>query len=142
MRAIGRRLKLSNDELERIVWLAAERNALDEAPRLRLSRLKRLLAHPYSADLRNLLQARVAAEAGSTASIEFVDRFAAETPHEKINPPPLITGADLIAQGLTPGKSFEQILNSVRDAQLEGDITTPEEALSLAARIAADVGSE
>lgn len=142
VRGICRRLKLSNDELERIVWLVAERGSLDEAPRLRLSRLKRLLAHPYSADLRNLLRARVAAESGSTESVEFVDRFVAETPHEEIDPPPLITGADLIAQGLPPGKAFERILTGVRDAQLEGEIGSVEAALSLAGRIAEEVEAE
>ncbi len=136
VRSICRRLKLSNDELERIVWLVTRRHALDDAGSLRLSQLKRLLAHPYSGDLRGLLEARVTAESGSMESVEFVDQFVANTPPEQIDPPPLITGNDLIAQGLSPGREFERILNGVRDAQLEGEIQTTEEALTLARRIA------
>jgi poly(A) polymerase len=47
---------------------------------------------------------------------------------------PLITGADLIAMGHTPGREFKRILEAIRDAQLEGKICTRDDALRMAER--------
>ncbi|MFZ2655427.1 MAG: HD domain-containing protein, partial [Victivallales bacterium] len=44
-------------------------------------------------------------------------------------PPPLVTGKDLIALGMKPGPEFGEILESMADLQLEGKISTREEAL-------------
>lgn len=51
-------------------------------------------------------------------------------------PPPLLTGADLIrALAIAPGPGFKPLLTAIRTAQLDGVITTYDEALTLAARI-------
>jgi poly(A) polymerase len=42
-----------------------------------------------------------------------------------------MTGRDLIAMGYRPGPVFTEILRTVEDAQLGGEIATPEEARSL-----------
>ena len=52
-----------------------------------------------------------------------------EQPNEIKLPPPLVTGKDLIALGMKPGPEFGEILESIADLQLEGKITTKEEAL-------------
>ncbi len=52
-------------------------------------------------------------------------------PEETVRPQPLITGRELIAAGYVPGAGFKEMLRAVEDAQLEGTITTPEEALKL-----------
>jgi poly(A) polymerase len=49
-----------------------------------------------------------------------------------IGPPPLLTGDDLVAQGLKPGPAFKRILDLVYDAQLEDRVRTLEEARELA----------
>jgi poly(A) polymerase len=48
-----------------------------------------------------------------------------------VRPQPLITGRELIAAGYRPGAGFREMLRAVEDAQLEGAITTPAEALAL-----------
>ena len=53
-------------------------------------------------------------------------------PRERLDPPPLVTGDDLRAAGLRPGPAFKQILQTIRDAQLNGEIHTKEEAIALA----------
>ena len=63
---------------------------------------------------------------------EFVRRFLAETRPEEIRPARLVTGDDLIALGLRPGPAFRAILDAVEEAQLNGRISTREEALQLA----------
>jgi poly(A) polymerase len=54
-----------------------------------------------------------------------------ETPPEQLKPRPLLTGHDLIAAGYKPGPRFGALLSLVEDAQLEGRITTREEAMTL-----------
>jgi poly(A) polymerase len=55
-----------------------------------------------------------------------------ELQEEEIKPEPLITGNDLIAMGLKPGPIFSEILDAIKDDQLEQKITTKEEALKRA----------
>lgn len=136
VRAVCRRLKLSNDELEQIVWLVSHQDALAEPAELPLARLKRLLAHPGSGSLRNLLRARLRAERAVMEPVEFLNRYLEQTPPERLDPPPLITGADLIELGLVPGRQFEVILNAVRDAQLNEQISSRQEAVDMARRLA------
>ncbi len=44
-------------------------------------------------------------------------------------PPPLLTGHDLIGLGILPGPAMGKLLNRLRDLQLEGEISTRQEAL-------------
>jgi len=53
-----------------------------------------------------------------------------------VAPAPLITGDDLTAAGLKPGKLFKRVLDDVYDAQLENRITTRDDAMKLAMSIA------
>ncbi|MCS6846367.1 MAG: HD domain-containing protein, partial [Anaerolineae bacterium] len=55
-----------------------------------------------------------------------------------IAPPPLLTGRDVIALGVKPGPRVGEILEAVREAQMIGEITTRDEALALAHRLARD----
>jgi poly(A) polymerase len=52
-------------------------------------------------------------------------------PPETLNPPPLLTGDDLIAHGVPRGKEYKTLLDAVRDAQLERVICSKQEALAL-----------
>jgi hypothetical protein len=45
-----------------------------------------------------------------------------------------LTGKDLIAAGFKPGPLFHEILERVKEAQLEGELKTREEALDWAER--------
>ena len=54
---------------------------------------------------------------------------------EVLNPPPLLTGHDLTRHGLQPGPQFRTLLDAVREAQLEGTVTTPKQAMELVDRL-------
>jgi poly(A) polymerase len=56
-------------------------------------------------------------------------------PREVLDPPPLLTGEDLLHHGMISGPIFRTILERVRDAQLDGHLRTKADALSLADRI-------
>jgi len=129
---ICRRLKLSNEETARIEWLTSLHGALDDAPALSLARLKGILAHPGCGELLKLeTAARIAAGLG-VEPILFCRQFLAQTPRDEIDPVPLITGDDLIKLGLRPGPRFKSVLGRIRDAQLNLQIHSFEEASAMA----------
>jgi poly(A) polymerase len=134
---ICRRLKLSNDETERIVWLVEHQNDLLDAPSQSLARLKRTLAHPFRDDLLTLLRVKLLAAEADMRPVLFCDEYLTRTPEHEINPPLLLTGDDLKSLGLKPGPAFKRILDTVRDAQLNGEISTPDDAAALARQHAA-----
>ena len=129
------RMRLSNEETDRIVWLEEQAGAISGAPGFALSRLKRLLNHQYVLDLLAMVRARCAASGAPLTDVEFCEDYLRSTPAEVINPAPLITGDDLIRNGLKPGKQFKVLLDSLRDAQLENRISTFDEALALATQL-------
>ena len=69
---------------------------------------------------------------GNLDNYEFVRNKQREVPPEALKPAPLLTGKDLIAAGYRPGPLFGLVLSEIEDAQLEGRIQTPEEALRMA----------
>ena len=128
---VWRRLKLSNDECDRIRWLVGHQQDLDDAPRLSLAALKRTLAHPYCADLLKLVRADRIANSSNLEPIEFCEDFLARTPIEVLDPIPFVTGDDLIALGLKPGPRFKSVLVAIRDAQLNLQIASRDESIAL-----------
>ena len=55
---------------------------------------------------------------------------------ETVDPPPLVTGRDLLTEfGLTPGPRIGRLLEILREAQAAGEVQTRDEALALAGRI-------
>jgi putative nucleotidyltransferase with HDIG domain len=56
-----------------------------------------------------------------------------EKPTESVAPPPLVDGNDLMHElGLSPGKQIGELIETIREAQAMGKVTTREEALELA----------
>jgi tRNA nucleotidyltransferase/poly(A) polymerase len=57
---------------------------------------------------------------------------------ERIDPPPLLTGADLLREfGLQPGPQIGDLLEAVREAQVSGEVRSREEARALVGSILA-----
>ncbi len=132
---ICRRLKLSNEERERIEWLVEKHQFLCEAPQLRKSKLKMILVHPGIHELLALHRADARACGRSEDHVDFCEQCLREWPADVLDPPPLITGDDLVRHGLEPGPAFKSLIDAVREAQLEGTITTAEEAIALVFRL-------
>jgi tRNA nucleotidyltransferase/poly(A) polymerase len=128
--AVGRRLRFTNKEIERTAWLLANRAMVSAASQTAWPRLQRVLVHDGADELLALHEAI----AGADDELAFCrERLA--WPPERLNPAPLITGADLIARRLTPGPHFADLLEQIRDAQLTGEIHTRDEALVLVDRL-------
>lgn len=134
----GRRLKLANHEIDDASWLLKHRHSLDGASTLPLSQLKRVLAQKLAPDLIALIRARSLASDQHPDDALFCEEYLRTTPREILDPPLLISGDDLIKAGFRPGPQFKEILDRVRDAQLELRMSTPAEAMELAAQLAGE----
>jgi poly(A) polymerase len=127
--SLCRRLKLSNVERERITWLVEYHQYLGEAKRLREAKLKRILAMPGIEELLALHRADALASFGECHQIEYCEYYLRVQPAGPINPPPLVTGHDLVRHGLSPGTHFATILEQIREGQLDRTINSKREAL-------------
>jgi poly(A) polymerase len=137
---IGRQLKLSNFERERIAWLVEYHQYLGEAKRLREAKLKRILAMPGIEELLALHRADALASFGQCHQIEYCEYYLRVQPTGPINPPPLVTGHDLVRHGLSPGSHFSKILEMIREAQLDRVVNSKREALEWLDRMLAHQG--
>lgn len=135
---IARRLRFSNAERARVAWLVAQHRSLVGAKGLRESALKRLLASPGIDELLALHRADALARTGEAQHVDFCERYLRDQPDGPINPPPLLTGADLKSHGLKPGAQFKIILEQLRDAQLERRVNDKQEAIAWLDRALAD----
>ena len=122
-------LRLSNVERERITWLVAFHQYLGEAKKLREAKLKRVLAQPGIDELLALHRADALASTGDTEHVDYCAYYLENQPAGPINPPPLLTGHDLVRHGLEPGAHFAVILETIREAQLEGRVQSKREVL-------------
>ncbi len=136
------RLKLSGAERERIEWLVEKHQFLCEAQQMRTSKLKMILAHPGIRELLALHRADAQASGRSTAHVDYCEQLLSEWTEADLNPPPLVTGHDLTRMGLAPGPQFKQLLDAVREAQLEGTVKTPKEAMELVERLLHGTGGQ
>jgi poly(A) polymerase len=130
------RLKMANDERERIEWLVEKHQVLADAPQMRPAKLKALLVHRGIEELFVLHRADALAAERSLDHVEYAERMRQQWKQDgTLDPPPLITGEDLMAMGLTPGPPFKTLLEKAREAQLDGVIRTKEEAVALVRKL-------
>ncbi len=134
---ISQRLRLSNDERQRIAWLVEKHQYLADARQMRPSKLKTILAHPGIAELLVLHRADALASSRSTEHVDYCEHLLKEWTENDLNPQPLLTGDDLMRLGLPPGPLFKRLLDAVREAQLDGTIKTPKQALELVDKLLA-----
>ena len=125
---ICHRLRFSNEDTEQILALVENHMRFKDVESMRASTLKRFVRLPHFDEHLALHRLDCLSSHGNLDSYDLVRRFIAETPPEQVRPERLITGDDLQAMGFRPGPVFSQILRSLEDAQLEGQIKTREEA--------------
>ena len=128
---ICRRLRMANADIERIGELTAHHMRFRNVREMRPSKLKRFLREEYFPELLELHRIDCLASHGMLDLHDFCSERLAQEGKEDLEPPPLISGADLIAMGFVPGPRFKEILTAVEDAQLEGAVRSREAALEL-----------
>jgi len=126
--AICHRLRFSNEDAEQILALVANHMRFKDVEQMKGSTLKRFVRLPRFEEHLELHRLDCLSSHRHLESYTFVQQVLAETPPEQIRPPRLLTGDDLKEMGYKPGPIFSEILRSVEDAQLEGQLRSRQEA--------------
>jgi poly(A) polymerase len=129
-----KRLRFSNGDCEQIVALIKNHMRFGDILNMKQSTLKRFLRLPHFGEHLALHRADCLGSHGKLNLYDFAkQQYETAEPHE-IRPALLLTGRDLIAAGYRPGPRFKSMLEQAEDAQLEGTVHSPEEALALIIR--------
>ena len=126
---ICRRLRFSNEDTEQILSLVANHMRFADAQRMKESTLKRFMRLPRFDEQLELHRIDCESSNGELGNYRFLREKLESTPDEEFRPAPLVTGRDLIDAGYQPGPQFKEILSTVEDCQLEGRLTSKEQAM-------------
>jgi poly(A) polymerase len=133
-RVVCERWKLSNEETEGVVKLVQQEQTIRTARGQYWPRLQRVLTAPRIDELLGYCEAVARVLDGTCDEIDFC-RTKLSLPPEELNPQPLITGDDLKWLGIPQGPAYRDLLEAVREAQLEKHIRTRDEAIALVTKL-------
>ncbi|HEY6413473.1 MAG TPA: CCA tRNA nucleotidyltransferase [Edaphobacter sp.] len=125
------RLRFSNEDTAQIVALVKNHMRFGDILHMRQSTLKRFLRLPQFDEHLALHRMDCLSAHGDLRLYDYAKQQYESAPAETIAPKLLLTGNDLIAAGYRPGPKFKTMLEAAEDAQLEGEITTLDQALAL-----------
>ncbi len=128
-RRISSGWKLSNEECRQAAAAIKHLPVIEQADSLPWSGVQPVLVDRDIATIVEVAAAIVTAD-GSGASGVMLAREALRWPTERLDPAPLLTGDDLHQLGVPAGPKYRTILQSLRAAQLDGRITSRDEAIA------------
>ncbi len=131
---IMQRLKFSVAETQHVLALTESLPNFYTVQTMSTGELKRFLRLQRFEDHMELTRIHASAGDMDLSNYEFVRQKLAEWTPADITPSLLISGEDLIALGFEPGPLFKTLLTRIEDEQLEGRITSREQALDFARR--------
>jgi poly(A) polymerase len=126
------RLRFSNRDRDQILALVENHMRFADVRKMKDSTFKRFVRLPEFDEHLAMHRLDCLASHANLELYNYTRERLASIPSGTERPAPLINGHDLIAAGYHPGPRFAEILAAVEDAQLEGVITTREEALGFA----------
>jgi poly(A) polymerase len=124
------RLRFSRADIERTVEAVRQHMVFKDVQNMRTAKLKRFMAREGFDEELELHRVDCQSSHGALDNYDFLKTKAEEFASEPLIPPPLVTGHDLMALGWKPGPHFGPILEAVQTAQLEGTLSTSEEAIA------------
>jgi poly(A) polymerase len=133
-REICHRLRFSNESCRRIVELVAHHMRFLDIERMKTSTLKRFLRQPGFDEHLALHRADCLASHRKLEHWEFAGRKLEELGEEELRPPRLVDGRDLMGLGWERGPALGRELKRLEELQLDGGLSTREEALEQARR--------
>lgn len=129
-RELLQRLRFSNAKTDAICACIANHMTFKDAPDMRPSRLKRLLARDTFDDELELHRIDCLASHGDLSIHEFLLARRAELSEEAIKPEPLLRGRDVLDRGVAPGPKVGALLRAAYELQLDGRLKDREGALA------------
>jgi putative nucleotidyltransferase with HDIG domain len=133
--AILGRLRFSREECDQILALVANHMRFKDVHQMRESTLKRFLRLPRFDEHLELNRVDCLCSNGHLETWTFMQAKHESLGGDEIRPARLLTGGDLIAEGYSPGPAFGKAMEEIETAQLEGIVTTREQALALARQV-------
>ncbi|HEY4356403.1 MAG TPA: CCA tRNA nucleotidyltransferase [Acidobacteriaceae bacterium] len=130
-RTILNRMRFSNDDTEQILALVKHHMQFGDVTKMKQSTLKRFLRLPKFDEHLALHYADVMSSHGLRGMYDYAKEHFERLGADEIKPTLLLAGDDLIAAGYKPGPDFRTMIEAAEDAQLEGAISTREQALQL-----------
>jgi len=125
---ILQRLRFPKRQTDEIVTCVLHHMQFKDVKQMRKATLRRLLLRetfPLELELHKLDCL------GSLGDLELYDFLVKQAEELKMKPairPPLLTGKDLIALGMKPGKEMGAMLHEIREKQLQDELKTPRQA--------------
>lgn len=129
-------LRYDNKTIQTVRELVQHHMQFKDVLHMRPSTLKRMMARPTFPQELELHRIDCSSSHGDLGNYDFLKQQLETMSADEINPTPLITGRDLLAMGLRPGKEVGKILEAIRVAQLEETVQTRAEALQMARKLA------
>ena len=129
--AICRRLRFSAHDSDQIQALVENHMRFQHVRQMKDSTFKRFIRMPGFDQHLELHRLDCESSHRNLGLYNFTREKITRLPPQAVHPAPLVTGEDLIAAGYSPGPQFKQILTAVEDAQLEGRVTSREQAMQL-----------
>jgi poly(A) polymerase len=137
-KAIGKdilgRLRFSNEDTEQILSLVEHHMKFKDVERMRPATLKRFVRLPRFEEHLALHRLDCLSSHRHLEAYNFVREFIRTTPPEVVRPARLITGEDVLELGFAPGPMVGEILHSVEEGQLNGELSSKEDAISFVER--------
>ncbi len=125
---VADRWRLSNKESELAVWLVQHQHGLAAAPRQKWSQVQPLLVAAGGPELVALATADAAAAGRQLPDLEWC-RDKLTLPAEELSPPAWITGSELQALQIPPGKAYALLIRRAWQAQLDGELKDRDDAV-------------
>jgi poly(A) polymerase len=129
--SICRRWKLSNEEIAGVLLCLKREAMIRNARNVAWPNLQRVLTLDRVNELLDYCEAVATVVDGEDNAVRHCRNTIAR-PRSEWNPTPLIAGDDLKQLGIPAGPAYRELLTTVRDSQLKGEITVREEALEMA----------
>ncbi|MEO8372206.1 MAG: CCA tRNA nucleotidyltransferase [Candidatus Solibacter sp.] len=125
------RLHFSREEIDQVEALIDNHMKFKDVTRMKESTLKRFLRMSQFEEHLELHRLDVLSSNRRLENYEYTRQKFEEYSAEHLQPPPLLTGNDLIGMGYQPGPQFSKILQLLEDAQLEGRLGTQADAMEM-----------
>jgi hypothetical protein len=136
---VCRRWRLSNQLTDRAEWLSVHRGCLKDAQSTRWSVLQKILISPGIEELLRWTEVEAAVRRRESPEVDYCRARLAQ-PCGQLDPPPLVTGDDLLRHGVAPGPIFGELLAQLRDAQLDSQIHSKDEGMAMVDRLLEERG--
>ena len=132
------RLKQPTALIESVKAVVAGHMTFTEVEKMRRAKLRRFMGAETFPVLLEVMRADIRHSNGDFRQWDFLHDAYESFRSEPVLPEPLVHGRDLIGWGIAPGPRMGELLREAYDAQLEGRVSTPEEARAYVRSMAAE----